>query len=75
VAAVPAAISSPARADERALLDHGEALLAHAAAQSHPAQPVSANADDAGPHRRQIIREGTLRDAGISVDENGRPLR
>jgi hypothetical protein len=52
-------------ADERALLNHCRALVAQASA-----------ADNAEvQHCRQVIREWTLRDSRMSVDEEGRPLR
>jgi hypothetical protein len=64
--------ATAARADERALLDHCKALVDRAA----QSQPASAKPDEAELQRcRQIIREWTLRDARMSVDENGRPLR
>jgi hypothetical protein len=62
----------PARADERAQLNACKALVDRAA----QSQPASAGPDDAELQRcRQIIREWTLRDARMSVDEDGRPLR
>jgi hypothetical protein len=71
-----AAIASPARADERAELNACKALVDRAA-QSQPtnaeptnAKPTSAKPDEAELQRcRQIIREWTLRDARMSVDE------
>jgi len=71
-----AAIASPARADERAQLNACKALVDRAA-QSQPtnAEPTNAKPDEAELQRcRQIIREWTLRDARMSVDENGKPL-
>ena len=77
VIALLAASAPPARADERAQLNACKALtykaLVDRTAQS---QPASAKPDDAELQRcRQIIREWTLRDARMSVDEDGRPLR
>jgi hypothetical protein len=61
-----------ARADERAQLNACKALVDRAA----QSQPANAKPDDAELGRcRQIIREWTLRDARMSVDEDGRPLR
>jgi hypothetical protein len=72
VIALLAATAPPARADERAQLDACKALVDRAT----QSQPASAKPDDAELQRcRQIIREWTLRDARMSVDENGRPLR
>jgi hypothetical protein len=72
VIALLAATAPPARADERAQLDACKALVDRAA----QSQPAKAKPDDAEQQRcRQIIREWTLRDARMSVDENGRPLR
>jgi len=71
-----AAIALPARADERAELNACKALVDRAA-QSQPtnAEPTNAKPDEAELQRcRQIIREWTLRDARMSVDENGKPL-
>jgi hypothetical protein len=81
-----AAIASPARADERAQLNACKALVDRAAqsqttnaeptnAKPTSAKPTSAKPDEAELQRcRQIIREWTLRDARMSVDENGKPL-
>jgi len=72
VIALLAATAPPARADERAQLNACKALVDRAA----QSQLASAKPDDAELQRcRQIIREWTLRDARMSVDENGRPLR
>ena len=67
-----ATIALPAHADERAQLNVCKALVDRTA----QSQPTNAEPDDAELQRcRQIIREWTLRDARMSVDENGRPLR
>jgi hypothetical protein len=72
VIALLAATAPPARADERAQLNACKALVDRAA----QSQPAGAKPDDAELQRcRQIIREWTLRDARMSVDEDGRPLR
>ncbi len=60
-----AAASSAQAADDRTLLNHCRALVAQASA-----------ADNAEVlHCRQVIKEWTLRDSRMSVDEDGRPLR
>ena len=59
------AASSAQAADDRTLLNHCKALVAQASA------PDSAEVQ----HCRQVIKEWTLRDSRMSVDENGRPLR
>jgi hypothetical protein len=72
--ALLAAILVPARADERAKLNACQALVDRAA-QSQNAG-VATRPDDSELLRcRQIIREWTLRDSRMSVDEQGRPLR
>ena len=62
------AVASGAQAsDDRTLLNHCKALVAQAQASA---------ADDAEvAHCRQVIKEWTLRDSRMSVDEDGRPLR
>ena len=69
-----AAISLPAHADDRSVLNTCQALIDRAA---QPAQNAgSAKPDDAELQRcRQIIRDWTLRESRMSVDEQGRPLR
>ncbi len=59
------AAGSAHAADERTLLNHCKALVAQASA------PDSAEVQ----HCRQVIKEWTLRDSRMSVDEDGRPLR
>jgi hypothetical protein len=74
VVALLAAITLPARADDRAQLNACQALIARAA-QAVP-NANGAKPDDAELQRcRQIVREWTLRDSRMSVDEQGRPLR
>ena len=70
-----ATTSSPASADPRDVLTACQALLSRAAqaAQFEPAQ-----ADRSNPELqrcRQVIRDWTLRESRMSVDENGKPLR
>ena len=58
------AAASSAQADERALLNHCKALVSQA------------SANDVEVRRcQQVIKEWTLRDSRMSVDEQGRPLR
>jgi hypothetical protein len=76
VAASLAAISLPARADDRSLLNACQALIDRAAQSAQGAGAAGVKTDDAELQRcRQIVREWTLRDARMSVDERGRPLR
>jgi hypothetical protein len=68
------ALSTPAKADSRDGLRACQALVTQAARSS--GVPGTAKPDDPELARcRQIIREWTLRDARMSVDEQGRPLR
>jgi hypothetical protein len=72
--ALPTAMSSPARADERAKLNACQALVDRTGQSQNAGAP--AKQDDPELLRcRQIIREWTLRDSRMSVDERGRPLR
>ena len=76
VAASLAAISLPARADDRSLLNACQTLIDRAAQSAQGAGAAGVKTDDAELQRcRQIVREWTLRDARMSVDERGRPLR
>ena len=62
----------PARADGRAELVTCQALLERAAQAAAAGTPQ----DEAVLQRcRQIIRDWTLRESRMSVDEQGRPLR
>jgi hypothetical protein len=63
----------PARAGERDQLNACQALVEHAA-QPQGSAPA-AQADPKLQRCRQIIKEWTLRDSRMSVDEQGRPLR
>ena len=51
-------------ADDRSMLDHCKALVAQTASDDGELQRC-----------QQIMREWTLRDSSMSVDEKGRPLR
>jgi hypothetical protein len=74
LAASLAALSLPASADDRTLLNACQALVDRAAQSAQATAGVKT--DDAELQRcRQIIREWTLRDARMSVDEHGQPLR
>jgi hypothetical protein len=76
IAASLAAISLPARADDRTLLNACQALVDRAAQSAQDAAAADTRQDDAELRRcRQIVREWTSRDARMSVDEHGRPLR
>jgi hypothetical protein len=67
-----AAMALPARADGRAELVTCQAMVARAAQNAADA----ARPDDATLQRcQQIIRDWTLRESRMSVDEQGRPLR
>jgi hypothetical protein len=70
--ALLATASSPASADPRDVLTVCQALIDRAA------QAAGAQADRSDPELqrcRQVIRDWTLRESRMSVDENGRPLR
>jgi hypothetical protein len=63
--------SLPARAEGRSEFVSCQAMVERAAQSAQGAQP-----DDATLARcRQIIRDWTLRESRMSVDEQGRPLR
>ncbi|QPF94243.1 hypothetical protein [Bradyrhizobium commune] len=69
VVAAFAAIVSSAHAEDRAVLVHCKAMVERASKDA-------ASASEAELSRcRQIIREWALRDARMTVDEQGRPLR
>lgn len=70
VLAALAALSSPAHADPRDVLRNCQALLERAN------QPNAAKPSEADIARcRQVVRDWTLRDSRMSVDEDGKPLR
>jgi hypothetical protein len=71
-----AAISLPARADDRTQLNTCQALVDRAAPSTQDAGAAGTRQDDAELRRcQQIIREWTLRDSRMTVDEHGRPQR
>lgn len=72
IIAAALAVVLPARAGERDQLNACQALVR--AAQSRGSAPAAQ--DDPELQRcRQIIKEWTLRDSRMSVDEQGRALR
>jgi hypothetical protein len=74
VAAALAATAWPAHADGRAELVTCQAMIDRAAQAG--AGTAGAQPDDAALQRcRQIIKDWTLRESRMSVDEQGRPLR
>lgn len=67
-----AMVSSPAGADPREVLRVCQAVVERAA------QAGGTQTDRSDPELqrcRQVIRDWTLRESRMSVDENGRPLR
>jgi hypothetical protein len=74
VVALTAAMTSPAYADPREVLRVCQAVIKRV---DQPAQDASvAKPDEAEIIRcRQVIRDWTLRESRMSVDEEGRPLR
>jgi hypothetical protein len=76
IAASLAATVLPARADERSVLNACQAMVDRAAQSARNAATASAQPGDEELRRcRQIVREWTLRDSRMTVDEHGRPLR
>jgi hypothetical protein len=73
-AAATVAISAPAKSDSRDGLRACQALVDQAARSTGDADGAKPNEAELA-RCRQIIREWTLRDARMSVDEQGRPLR
>ena len=73
LAALLAATMSPAHAEGRAEFVSCEAMVR--AAQPAQAQAVAQPEEAALARCRQIIRDWTLRESRMSVDENGKPLR
>ena len=70
LACASAITSSATHAGERDVLDACKAMIAKADHAGAPAQ------DDAAlQHCRLVIKDWTLRDSRMSVDEEGRPLR
>jgi hypothetical protein len=74
VVALLAAAASPARADGRAELVTCQAMVDRAD-KSAPDAGAARRDDTALARCRQIIRDWTLRDSRMLVDEHGRPLR
>jgi hypothetical protein len=74
IVALLAAMASPARAEPRDVLTTCQALVDRAA-QSAPAGAPRNEADAELLRCRQVIRDWTLRESRMSVDENGRSLR
>ena len=70
-----AAITSPARADDRSLLTTCRALIDRATQSAPNGTALAKPGDEELQRCRLIIREWTLRDSRMSVDEHGRPLR
>lgn len=69
-------ISLAARADGRTELNACQAMIDRAAQAAQNAAAAGTAQDDAALQRcRQIVRDWTLRDSRMSVDEQGRPLR
>lgn len=76
MAASLAATALPARADPRAVLVTCQAMVDRAAQPAQAAAAPGVRPDDAELQRcRQVIRDWTLRESRMSVDEHGRPLR
>jgi hypothetical protein len=70
-----AAASLPARADGREELNVCQLNISRAA-QAPQAGTASTRQDEAElQHCRQVVRDWTLRESRMSVDEHGRPLR
>jgi hypothetical protein len=66
------ALSSPAQAEPRDVLRDCQALLARAAeSKAGPDRPSDADV----ARCRQVVRDWTLRESRMLVDENGKPLR
>jgi hypothetical protein len=76
MAASLAATLLPAHADGRAEFVTCQAMVDRLARSTSNAAAASTSQDDAELQRcRLIIRDWTLRESRMSVDENGRPLR
>ncbi|OAF15786.1 MULTISPECIES: hypothetical protein [Bradyrhizobium] len=69
VVAAIAAISLPARAEDRSVLLNCKAMVERASKDAGTASEAELT------RCRQVIREWALRDARMTVDEQGRPLR
>jgi hypothetical protein len=71
IAAALLGTSLPAEAGERDQLNACQALVERTVQSQKTADPDTAEV----ARCRQIIKEWTLRDSRMSVDEHGRPLR
>ena len=66
----------PAQADPRAVLETCQATIDRAAQATQAAGAPADKLDEAELQRcRQVVRDWTLRESRMSVDERGRPLR
>jgi len=65
----------PAHADGRAELDSCKVMIDRAAQAAQTGTTAAAQDDAALARCRQIVRDWTLRDSRMTVDEQGRPLR
>jgi hypothetical protein len=75
IAAMLIANTAYASPGERDRLNACQALVEHATQERSSSKPPEAPADTELTRCRQIIKEWTLRDSRMSVDEQGRPLR
>ena len=77
IIALLATTALPARADGRAELVSCQAMIDRAvqAAQAGPSATASPQDEAALQRCRQIVRDWTLRESRMTVDEQGRPLR
>lgn len=69
VIALLAAITLPTRAEDRTVLLNCKAMVERASRDANAANEAELT------RCRQVIREWALRDARMTVDEQGRPLR
>ncbi|MBV9563114.1 MAG: hypothetical protein JOY90_22115 [Bradyrhizobium sp.] len=69
-----ATISLPARAGERDLLNQCKALVERMSQSPTVGAAVKPEDTEALDHCRQVIKEWTLRDSRMTVDEDGHPL-
>jgi hypothetical protein len=71
-----AGLSVPARADPREVLETCQAMVDRVAQAAQTAGAPANRPDEVELARcRQVIRDWTLRESRMSVDEHGRPLR
>jgi hypothetical protein len=71
LASLLVALTSSANADPREVLRNCQALLDRAAQSSAMDRPSEADI----ARCRQVVRDWTLRDSRMLVDEDGKPLR